>query len=485
VPRVLRARAGASALCLAAKLERRRAAQLRALLRAQGAEAAAAEAAAMQRLEVRDPRVSLCLPPHLHLSPPLPSSSQDGGAPALAPGDPSPAQQQQQAPPPPRRPQQQTVLAAAATAAADPEAQRARERRAAALLRDRLDRRRALEAKQAAEREEAEAAAREEAERAEAHRAAAAVAAAARAREEMEARAAAARTTDEASRIRAEFAADSAAAESAADAERARQRERTDRALAARQAKRARELARRQEEELAAEEAQAAQAAAALAAEEAAERERAALAAALGTQPALAQDRDAAGATIEAVLQARHTEETGDLIARQYAERAGGLRRALEGVLEHKRAAQLEALARLHAEGAPQSDVDAALAAIAAAADAERAEASARCWTTSRRATPPSRSRCASASSRRSRRPSGSSRPRTSCAGAFDDGEEGGERGMIRALGMSPLHCLRVRVQARGGGRGGRGREARGVPGLHDRGPRRAPAQGARGQGGL
>ena len=259
--------------------------------------------------------------------------------------------------------------------------------RAAALLADNVARRRAIEARQAAERAEAEAAALAEAEKDEANRAAAAAAAAAKAHAEMEARAAAARTSDEASRIRAEFAADAASAEAAADAERARQRERTERALAARRAKKARELARRQEEELAAEEARAAEAAAALAAEEAAARERAAIAEALAAQAAANAPGAAAflgggsapppvsaiaGAAIDAVLRKRHGSESADLLARQFAERAAGLKRALEGAFEDRRADKIALLDRLQADGASPEAISEALAALDRTHEASR-----------------------------------------------------------------------------------------------------------------
>lgn len=225
---------------------------------------------------------------------------------------------------------------AAAKVAADAEAERAR-----------------LASEQAEAAAEAEREAAAEAERMEAELEAERQRKVAAARAEMQARLDAlnADNTEEFERIRAENEAEMARVEATLDDQKRLQQSKLSAQLAKRKARKARALQRQHAKDLAATKA----------AEEAALAKLQAAATANGEREALEQlladghsvlSRDQAGAAVEALLRERHTKESNDQLATQYAERSRVLRETLEEVLDDKAAAReelLEALKEAHA----------------------------------------------------------------------------------------------------------------------------------------
>ncbi|CAE7220741.1 unnamed protein product, partial [Symbiodinium sp. KB8] len=244
--------------------------------------------------------------------------------------------------------------------------------RAAALEAENEAERLRLAAEQAAERQrledEAEAAA------ATARQAAAEAAAAEQARlldakraEQAAALARARGSAEELERIKAAQESEMAEYSAAMSANKADQLARTNAKLEARRARKRRALERKQEEERRAAEAAHGRAVAGVEAQAAAAREKEALAAVLA-DGSIGPDRKADA--IEAVLGERHTRETAELLAAQYAER--------QTLYEEKRGDIAEAVSDLRAQGASDEDIHAAEAAISdaftqkiAAAEAE------------------------------------------------------------------------------------------------------------------
>jgi hypothetical protein len=177
--------------------------------------------------------------------------------------------------------------------------------------------------------------------------------------------------TEEVDRVRREHEHELAQYEASTDEERRRQKEKLDRQLEARRAKKAKELKRKQDEEMAVELSRQAEAAASLEAEAAARKEKEAVQKALLTQPEVIT-ADKAGEAIEMIMQQRHTTETADLIARQYAERAKVLKAGLELLFERKREEQADMMEALREAGATQSDVESALQALQRKYDEEK-----------------------------------------------------------------------------------------------------------------
>ena len=252
--------------------------------------------------------------------------------------------------------------------------------RAAALEAENEAERLRLAAEQAAERQrledEAEAAA------ATARQAAAEAAAAEQARlldakraEQAAALARARGSAEELERIKAAQESEMAEYSAAMSANKADQLARTNAKLEARRARKRRALERKQEEERRAAEAAHGRAVAGVEAQAAAAREKEALAAVLA-DGSIGPDRKADA--IEAVLGERHTRETAELLAAQYAERQARRKALLETLYEEKRGDIAEAVSDLRAQGASDEDIQAAEAAISdaftqkiAAAEAE------------------------------------------------------------------------------------------------------------------
>lgn len=182
-------------------------------------------------------------------------------------------------------------------------------------------------------------------------------------------------SADEAARVRAEYEKEIAALESSLESEKARQTARLQAQLEARKQRKARELARKQQFEKEAEMAKIAAEKAEAEAAEAVRKELEVLQQVMtekkgNSQPSNANTTEA----IEMVLSTRHTRETSDLLARQYAERSRALRLALEAILDRQNEEKEQLLSEIP-EGTSSEEVDVRLHLLKKKYDAERTKA--------------------------------------------------------------------------------------------------------------
>jgi hypothetical protein len=229
----------------------------------------------------------------------------------------------------------------------------------------------ALMAKQKEEREKAEAEAAADAAKEVARMASEAEA---RKRAQLEAKqreleakinAAQSHSEQDAERVRKEFDSEMRAYEAQLDSEKLRQTDKVKAQLEARRARKERELARKQEAERSAEIAREAEKRAEVEAAAARAKEEALLSKILSQTNDLATSSSTSSAfsadeAIEAVVRKRHSKETTDMLARQYAERAAVVKSCVESVCESQREDKMRLVSVM--SDSPKADLDAALA---------------------------------------------------------------------------------------------------------------------------